>query len=136
MLPIFEAAANNDGETIRKLLESQPDLTEAREDSNWTPLHRACCSSCLEAATALLENGADVNAQGNARETPLHLADNIAMVRLLLLYGADPRKADRNGMTPLHFAEAERNHPLVELLHKIIDELEHRETTAMTVSPN
>lgn len=77
-----------------------------------------------------------MNALGRAAETPLHLADNIPMVRLLLLHGADPRKADRNGMTPIYFAEAEGNSTLAGLLGEAISQLELLEAPVQRVSPN
>lgn len=134
--PIFENVVRNDIEGLRRLLLDQPNLVNARSDCDWTPLHRAVGSSRLEIAKLLLECGANVNALGRAAETPLHLADNIPMVRLLLLHGADPRKADRNGMTPIYFAEAEGNSTLAGLLGEAISQLELLEAPVQRVSPN
>ena len=134
--PIFGTVVSNDIEGLRRLLLDQPDLVSARDDCEWTPLHRACGSSRLEVAQLLLESGADVNALGRAAETPLHLADSIQMVRLLLLHGADPRKADRNGMTPISFAKAEKNSILAGLLREAISQLELLEAPRQSVSPN
>ena len=54
----------------------------------------------------LLERGADVNAQTRSgKASSLHRAAYsgcIAVVELLIRYGADPRLCDSDGQTPLH----------------------------------
>lgn len=136
ILPIFEAVISNNIKELRRLLLGQPGLIGARDDCEWTPLHQACGSGRLEAARLLLDSGADVNAQGQAGETPLHLADNIEMVRLLLLHGADPRKADRNGMTPIDFAEIEGDLTLAGLLGETISHLDRLDASRQNLSSN
>jgi len=74
--------------------------------------------------SVLLERGADVNARGNAEETPLHLADNEPVTWLLIRYGADPRLEDRNGMTTLDFVHPDRQPGLHRMLLQAIEQLD------------
>ena len=72
-----------------------------------TPLHRAARGNGNPAfITALLDAGADIEAQGEHGETPLHLAAGssykAAAITALLNAGADIGARDRWGRTPLH----------------------------------
>jgi ankyrin repeat protein len=133
---IFDAIIDHNLEALQNLLRSDPGLVDARNEHHWTPLHQACGSCNLVAAKLLLENGAQVNARGGAEETPLHLADSIELSRLLLLYGADPRISDRNGMTTMSFAKAEKNWALLERLQGAVTELEKLEESRHKSSRN
>lgn len=75
-----------------------------------TALAEAALQGHLEAATALLGRGADIEAVDYEGRRPLMFAANnsIAIVRLLLEAGADPRAVDIHKMNALHFA-AEKN---------------------------
>jgi ankyrin repeat protein len=64
----------------------------SRDSSGDSPLHAALWAGDDEAARALVDAGADVNAPGEMSETPLHVAvaqGNTAMARHLLDHGAD-----------------------------------------------
>ena len=74
-----------------------------------TPLHRAARGNGNPAfITALLDAGADIEAQGEHGETPLHLAAGssykAAAITALLDASADTEARDRWGRTPLHLA--------------------------------
>jgi ankyrin repeat protein len=73
-----------------------------------TPLHIASANGQLADARVLLENGADTNAKGNAKETPLHCTSDEGVARLLLHYGADPNAPNNFNSTPLHVAMMNR----------------------------
>ncbi|TCM85159.1 ankyrin repeat domain-containing protein [Rhodovulum steppense] len=80
---------------------------EARTESwGWTPLHRAVLEGSADELEALLRAGADPNAPFDERSQPwftpgrlpLQIAGHdTAKVRLLLDYGADPRRTDGLG---------------------------------------
>jgi ankyrin repeat protein len=71
----------------------------------------------------LIENGADVNANDNGRQGPLHYCAcfnrSVEITRLLLKNGAAVNEADASGSTPLWYAVKNANNcKLVELLIK------------------
>lgn len=83
-------AHQNDAAAVRKLLEEDPSLVNARDYDNRTPLHVASLHGWLDVAKCLIEFGADVNAQDRWRNTPLADAEGAkkhAMIELLKSYG-------------------------------------------------
>ncbi|MGE0594419.1 MAG: ankyrin repeat domain-containing protein [Vicinamibacterales bacterium] len=132
--PLMWAAAANNAAAVRTLVELGADL-QARskaiaypeqkpaEPSNyvssfapkgeWTALMYAARENAADAALALLDAGADINAQDPEGVTPvmeaiLNLHYDLALT--LVTRGADPRLADMAGMTPL-FAVVEMRTP-------------------------
>ncbi|KAH9626175.1 hypothetical protein KSS87_017699 [Heliosperma pusillum] len=59
----------NDAAAVRKLLEEDPSLVNARDYDNRTPLHVASLHGWINVAKCLIEFGADVNAQDRWRNT-------------------------------------------------------------------
>ena len=113
--PLFNAMAgllrdDVDLAVVGQLLEAGAD-PNARSEIDQTPLHSAVNFGLLEAATVLLDGGADPNAGG---WTPLHGAasrPSIELTSLLLARGADPNARNTEyllfhipGDTPLHSA--------------------------------
>lgn len=84
---------------------AKPDIKDA--DGN-TPLIVATQMGYAEGADLLLKRRATVDATNSRGETPLIVATqqrDVAMVRLLLAAGANPRKTDRAaGMSALEYA--------------------------------
>jgi uncharacterized protein len=73
----------------------------------WTALMYAARQGAVQAATALADGGADLDATDPDGATALALAvinGHAGVVRLLLARGANPNIADRTGMTPLYAA--------------------------------
>ena len=69
------------------------------------PLHFAVRQGYVDAATLLLDNGADINQVAGDNSTPLLMAiinGHFDLAKQLLDRGADPRHASDNGVTPLY----------------------------------
>jgi len=91
--------------------EEQPKAT--REER----LFKAAATDNILWATALLEDGADVNTTNDQGETPLHLAVASSMMVVLLLdRGADAARQDKQGNTPMHRAAEQGFADSVEML--------------------
>ncbi|XP_051145598.1 integrin-linked protein kinase 1-like [Andrographis paniculata] len=83
-------AHQNDAAAVRKLLEEDRLLVQARDYDNRTPLHVAAIHGWIDVAKCLLEYEADVNAQDRWKNTPLADAEGAkksAMIDLLKSHG-------------------------------------------------
>ena len=101
------------------------DDVKARDEKGQTALHTASRSNdTLPTARALLEKGADVDAQDNYGWTPLHVAAFYGAERIvdqLLASGADPLKVTRGGDTAYLIALAKGHRKLLpRLKHDLI----------------
>lgn len=125
---IFLACAVGDLERARALLDTTPELIQARSDDRQdTPLNTAAYFGQVEIARLLLERGADVNAnQGVGAVTPLHdaaMGGHGAMVRLLVERGADLEARDGEfNSTPLQWAKFFKR----EVAIAVLEELKHK----------
>jgi len=120
--PLHMAAANGNKDMAELLLANQADVN-AKSDAGWTPLDAAAMNYKLNVLELLLAKGADVNARMTNGLTALLYAadwrdqDGVAAIKLLLANKADPNATNIiNGLTPLHYATAEGNKDIVELL--------------------
>ncbi|KAJ1699522.1 hypothetical protein LUZ63_008034 [Rhynchospora breviuscula] len=80
----------NDVSAVRKLLEEDWQLVNARDYDSRTPLHVAALQGWIDMARCLIEHGADVNAQDRWKNTPLADAEGAKkylMIELLKSYG-------------------------------------------------
>lgn len=99
---------------IERLVDAGADI-EHKDRAGSAPLHRAVRARSPQAVRCLLQRGARVDAvHGRQRTTALHiathstgasgtkgaLAEQQAIVQLLLQYGADPRAKDAKGNLP------------------------------------
>jgi ankyrin repeat protein len=97
---------------------ARPDL---QDNQGNTPLILAASIGWAEGAEALLARRANPNLPNNRGETPLILAvqrRDLALVRLLLSRGADPRRSDSvTGYSALDYARRDnRAQPILRLL--------------------
>ncbi|KAI7753529.1 hypothetical protein M8C21_032272 [Ambrosia artemisiifolia] len=79
----------NDAAAVKKLLEEDRSLVNARDYDNRTPLHVASLHGWIDVAKCLIDYGADVNAQDRWKNTPLADAEGAkkrSMVELLKMY--------------------------------------------------
>jgi 7,8-dihydropterin-6-yl-methyl-4-(beta-D-ribofuranosyl)aminobenzene 5'-phosphate synthase len=104
---IHKAVSQGELGRIGSLLKENPELLEARDENNLTPLLVAAIEGRIEAASLLIKAGADLEAGDNEGSTALHNASalgHLEMVKFLIGKGADVGRKDNNGMTPLLFA--------------------------------
>jgi len=100
------AAARGDEDLVRILLGKGVGV-DVKTEAGRTPLHWA---AERDVADMLIEAGADVNAAGSDRRTPLHLAAMFGctdVAESLLAHGAAVNAADSSGRTPLDLATDE-----------------------------
>ncbi|WP_146038218.1 MULTISPECIES: ankyrin repeat domain-containing protein, partial [unclassified Wolbachia] len=83
-------------------------------------LHFASYWNCANVAKALIENGADINAEHDNKITPLHLAAHYGHKEIVQVLskaeGINVDAKDSDGLTPLHLATANSHKDVVETL--------------------
>ncbi|OAD67551.1 hypothetical protein PHYBLDRAFT_189028, partial [Phycomyces blakesleeanus NRRL 1555(-)] len=71
---LFSLTCAGDVEKVRERVTKYNDSVNSKDDEGLTPLHHACDRGFPDMAEALIELGANINAQANTLETPLHYA--------------------------------------------------------------
>ena len=123
---------------VRAHLESGEDVNKRDPKRGQTALHKAAYNDKPVTLKALIEAGADVNAQGsnNMGSTPLSFATqagNPMIVMELIKAGADVNLARPNGATPLHMAAQQGHESCVVALIRDGADI-HRRTNIGTTS--
>lgn len=108
-LDVFEAAIVGDADLLRKHLAADPAGATMVSPDGFTALGFAAYFGHPEAASVLLEAGADPNrlSSNPIGASPLHSALSggyIEVAHLLVEHGADPNMGSLSGWTPLHYA--------------------------------
>lgn len=101
--PLIQAAIVGSPEIVRLLVESGADINQQQMNGESALANAANIASRehLQIAQYLLAHGANPNTIAHGKLTPLAVADNSAMVRLLLDHGADPNIPDIDGNLPI-----------------------------------
>jgi ankyrin repeat protein len=119
-LDVFEAAAVDDADRLRELLDADPALARAWSPDGFTALHYSAFFGGLDGAELLLDAGADVDAvaRNDFKVAPLHsAAAGRAKVALLLVRrGAIVTTRQQAGFTALHSAAQNGHVELVDAL--------------------
>jgi ankyrin repeat protein len=104
-----QAIRKGQDDTVTVLLDAGASVN-ARFASGFTALYDAALNGDDQIVSLLVSRGAKVNErESNSLTTPLYAAAAFGRqgpVVTLLLWGADPNLAGKEGMTPLHAAEA------------------------------
>ncbi len=91
---VYIAASNMQEDALKKLLKLGLNANgKNAADHNKSALHYAVRQNSLPMTVALLEHGAEVNAQDNFKQTALNFAvwiNRIDLIDILLQFGADP----------------------------------------------
>jgi ankyrin repeat protein len=117
-LDVFEAAALGETTRVRALLDQDPTRANAFGEDGFHPLGLACFFGNVEAARALLEHGADVDALSRnehiqtaaihaaaaSGETGVDGATRYELVKLVLEHGADPNLPQAGGFRAIDAA--------------------------------
>jgi ankyrin repeat protein len=117
----LDLAALGRAATLRRELAADPALVSRRSTDGFTALHYACFFGGAAATAALLEAGADPDAEAEnpSRVRPLHsaaAARDVECARLLLEAGADPDALQAGGFSALHAAAQHGDDVLAALL--------------------
>jgi ankyrin repeat protein len=121
-LDVFEAAALGRADRVRELVAAEPALARAFADDGFTALHLATFLGTPDAATVLLDAGADVDVPSrnpmsvrpvNSAAAGRHPVEHL---RLLLEHGADPNGTQASGHTALDEARLRGDDEVVALL--------------------
>ena len=117
----LDHAALGWADDLRRDLAADPELVSRRSDDGFTALHYACFFGGPAATAALLEAGADPNAEADnpARVRPLHsaaAARDAESARLLIEAGADLDARQAGGFTALQAAAHHDDEAIAALL--------------------
>lgn len=100
---ILRAAERGELDSVKILLESDPQLLNITDQGGYTPLHKAAYNGHPEMVDYLISKGADLNVQSNSGSTPLHGAafyGHPDAVRVLIEKGAEVDIKNLGGFTP------------------------------------
>jgi len=112
--PLHYAAGDGDSRRVEDLLRAAAD-PNAQDDDGWTALQFAAQSRSAACTRALLAAGARVDLPDSHGNTPLSTAvfnsrGDGAVIVLLREAGADPRAANKHGVSPVKLARTVANY--------------------------
>ncbi|XP_032826950.1 protein phosphatase 1 regulatory subunit 16A-like [Petromyzon marinus] len=108
-ITLLEAAARNDVEEVKQILETRVNPDLCNEDG-LTALHQCCIDDFEEVLKLLLAYGASVNAVDSELWTPLHAAatcGHLHLAQQLVEHGADLLAVNADGNMPYDICEDE-----------------------------
>lgn len=136
---IWDSAAFGDIEAVEALLDANPELVNARNKNEKTPIFFAISMNRADIFELLVARGADIHAADMTGLTPLHVAvfvvpykNNAAIAERLVALGADLEAKDKFGDTPLHVAAYKNSPELVDLLVRLGAKLDAANNDGLT----
>jgi ankyrin repeat protein len=118
---IFQAAAEGDLETVKRLLKSNPKLAMQFNEINDSPIRVAILNGRTEVARLIISYMDDVDIKTIGANTPLIYAahtGNSEITKLLIKKGADVNHRNSEGRSPLYYATRQGKNEVAELLIK------------------
>jgi len=123
---IHHALVVRDYEKVRRLLDDDPSLLQARDAKGRSLLHLAAFLDLGDFVQELIERGADVNARADSIGTPLHSSifgwiykqngKQEEVVKMLLEAGADVNAKGWKGWTPLFYSVGRGRYAIAKML--------------------
>ncbi len=118
---IHTAVSDGDLAGVQALVDGNPSLLNDRDPRQQnTPLHEAANRGRTEIVSYLLSKGADPNAQNVSGETPLHMAANMEIARLMIKAGANVNAEDNDGRPPL-LSILEKKSASIDMIQLLLD---------------
>ena len=126
------AAINGNGEIVELLLKSGADPNLPEE---YTNIYHTAREKGMHSIDVMVTREHDFSEELNLRAnfrgcTPLHyavLADDIGLINLLLEGGADPRRANDYGKTPIDYARDVKVKDILEKFAAVYEEKRHKQ---------
>ncbi|XP_030851347.1 transient receptor potential cation channel subfamily A member 1 homolog isoform X2 [Strongylocentrotus purpuratus] len=127
-MDLYKAAKSGNLSEIGRLLKDEEDGGKDRlnepDKKDRTPLHHASQAGHVNVVKYLIENGADINAEGDNKRLAIHFAamtkpgkaskiEESSVILYLLSQEVDVNARDTFGLTPLHIAAMRGNKPAV-----------------------
>lgn len=117
---LHKAARRDNFDMVKLLVHNGANVSAVTDYGGWQPIHNACRDASLKTIGFLLENGADICAQDQTGDTPLHhaierrfsatpldpllLEDKVEKIKYLLRHGAKKEIKGRDGQTAFDLA--------------------------------
>jgi len=133
---ILETTKIGDLAQLKKILEEQPLLINARDEDGWTLLHYASYAGIKEVIEYLMEKGAEVNTEARiCAWTPFFLSSlkgHREIAEWLLENGAQTDIKDNKGRSPLHVAVMRGHKEFIDFLIQLGMEINMVDVLGMT----
>ncbi|UCD06185.1 MAG: ankyrin repeat domain-containing protein [candidate division WOR-3 bacterium] len=132
---IHDVSQQGDIDSVKTLVQAEPELVNLTDETGNTPLHYAVAGGQAEVVKFLISNGADVNALNTANQSVLLYAayfGNAEITEALIADGATLNDRDVFGRSPLHYAARQRSVDAMMLLIDHKAELDIRDSIGET----
>jgi ankyrin repeat protein len=126
--PLYMATYHGDLPIVEYLVEQGADIEKREMKAGWTALHISINFGYTDVFEYLINQGADWNKKTNYGDTPLINAcrknkdnNNLEIIKMLLILGADVNAENLGGHTALSYAEEKNDEIVVQLLTDVLD---------------